>query len=100
MLAPGHPDAPKYWMHETSGVLALAVKRYLNREALTVRDLAVLKAYLRQWICSPVWDMNPTADLRSHLALGRLRKAVETLHSREHIDAWIHTALEEGHDPL
>jgi hypothetical protein len=35
LLPPDHPDAPKYWTYESSGVLKPAVEKYLNGKWLT-----------------------------------------------------------------
>ena len=95
LLDPSNPRAPHYWMHETSGVLRPAVEAYLNRQPMTAMQIGVMRAYLRQWIKSPVWDIpGPDEDL------AKLRRDVETIRSREDIDAWIEAGLEIGHDPL
>ena len=98
---PGHPDAPKYWQHETGGALRVAVENYLNRRArMTVRDVALMRGYLVQWIDSPVWELNPSHDTRSRAALAALRESAREIRTVADIHRWIHDALQEGQDPL
>lgn len=99
-LRADHPDAPKYWMNETSGVLKPVVEAYLRNEPLTLRDVAIMRAYLRQWIMSPVWDMNPRQTRADALGLSALRERLDTIASRDDIERWLAAALESGIDPL
>ena len=52
MLPPEHPDAPKYWMHETSGVLAPACQEVSggrkNRRARNQADSGIPRAMGQQ----------------------------------------------------
>jgi hypothetical protein len=91
VLPPDDPRAPKYWMHETSGVLKPVIEAYLNGEELNVQQISLLRAYLRQWIDSPCWR-GPKID--------PLRRQVRNLQTRDDIDHWLEQALEEGIDPL
>jgi len=92
MSAPFQPEGtPGYWMHETSGVLAPVVKAYLNGELLTVIDIGVMRAYLRQWIMAPGFIGEGTEALR---------RSVEQIQTQRDIDEWIEAAIEEGIDPL
>jgi hypothetical protein len=50
-----------------------------------------MRAYLRQWICSSVWQ-GPKVDF--------LRGCLDELTSRAAIDRWISIAVAEGPDPL
>jgi hypothetical protein len=90
---------PGYWINETSGVLAPAVKRYLDGE-LEMADIPVIRAYLRQWIGSSVWDENPHQDADSARQLANLRSRVDTISTRPDLDAWLNTAIDMGMDPL
>ncbi|HEY2535202.1 MAG TPA: hypothetical protein VGJ20_46115 [Xanthobacteraceae bacterium] len=92
--------SPGYWMHETGGKLSPAMQRYLLRKPLSDEDIALIRAYLRQWIMAPVWDANPHADNDDRWALGELRRHIDDLMSREVIDCWIDWAIDEGFDPL
>lgn len=96
---PGDPDAPKYWRDEIGGQLAGAVLRYLNGN-MTLRDVALMRAYLSQWIQSPVWDMVPDQTGEGREALSRLRAGVGAIVTVADISAWLHAALDEGIDPL
>lgn len=87
---------PGYWSHETSGVLAPAVMRYLNGIKLSGDDLAALRAYIRQWIMHPVWNENPYGGATS---LASLRDQVDSLTSRWQIDLWTERAQDIGIDP-
>ena len=95
------PDAPKFWRNETSGQLAIAVRAYLdNPEAMTLREIAYMRSYLRQWIESPAWDANPAHNDRSRNALEALRADVGRIVNGRAIHAWLRAALMEGIDPL
>jgi hypothetical protein len=85
-------NGPGYWMHETSGVLAPAIKAYLEAKPLTDTEIATIRAYLRQWIIAPVWLPGP--------GLERLRQGVNGLTTRAAIDRWLKEAIHEGTDPL
>jgi hypothetical protein len=92
LLALDDPRAPRFWMHETSGMLAPVVQAYLEGNAMTPPQVATMRAYLKQWIASPVWGDDPTID--------KLRDQVQTLHTRAQVAAWLHDALDLGIDPL
>jgi hypothetical protein len=97
---PASPLAPKYWQFETSGKLAEAIERYLHNHPLSPEDILLIRAYIRQWIGSPAWDMNPAHDNRSRLELAVLRRAVEGIESRRDISRWLRLALDQNIDPL
>ena len=88
----GHERGPLFWLYETSGVLQPAVEAYLAGRALTVQDIAALRAYLRQWINAPVWAESPQVL--------RLRNRINTIHGRQDLEKWLDDALDEGIDPL
>lgn len=96
LLPPDHPQAPKYWEYETGGQLAPAIQRYLENQPEQLADVALIRAYLRQWIDSPVWDA--PADTKGTLA--ELRRTVRLLKTRKHIRDWLNCALDIGIDPL
>ena len=89
---------PGYWSAESSGVLRPAVEAYLWGEPLMPEHIAALRAYLRQWICAPVWDRNPSDE--APVILAGLRGRVEALTSRAAIEAWLERADEAGLHPL
>ena len=97
MLHPDHPDAPKYWMYEQSGVLHPVIEKYLNDREMTAQDVAAMRAYLRQWIKSPAWNPPPGGEATELIAL---RGSVERIGSVADIDTWIEKALAIGIDPL
>jgi hypothetical protein len=97
---PASAAAPKYWMHETGGKLAAAIKRYLHDEALSVDDILLIRAYLSQWVDSPAWDANPSIDYEGRLALASMRQSARSLHNRAKIAEWLERADEMGMDPL
>ncbi len=83
---------PGYWMNETSGVLRPAVEAYLlTGDELTPRDAAALRAYLRQWMASPLW-IGPMTDV--------LRTQLDELQTRADFGRWFARADLEGIDPL
>ena len=93
-------DAPGYWMHETSGVLRPAVDAYLAGGAMSPEQIAAMRAHLRQWIDSPVWDQNPHATEGDRQWLAMMRRLVASLNSRPTINAWLASAIDQGMDPL
>lgn len=97
---PSSELAPKYWRSETGGELASAVERYIRGGELSVRDLALIRAYLRQWVDSPAWDANPAATDLSNRRLTQLRGKVFNAATREQIDQCINMAVDMGMDPL
>lgn len=98
MTIAGNP--PRYWMHETTGVLRPAVEAYLLNKSLSPEEIATMRAYLRQWVMSPVWDQNPHATETDRDILAELRDAIDRLHTREAIDLWLYDAVALGMDPL
>lgn len=99
-MTPRPARPPGYWMHETGGELAPAVMAYLEGDSLTVRQVALIRAYFRQWIYSDVWDLNPRLGDDGRGILAGLRSDVARLLSRKCIDAWVARAVEFGLDPL
>lgn len=92
MTMPGTPlPLPRYWMHETSGVLRPAVEAYLAGSPMNDAQIAAMRAYLRQWIAMPHW-YGP--------AIPGLRATIDELTSRGAISMWLQTAEREGIDPL
>jgi hypothetical protein len=97
---PEMAQEPGYWMWETSGVLRPAVEAYLNGEPLTPDDIAVMRAYLRQWIRAAIWDRNPHASPTEKAWLAGMRDDVDELTSRAAIKRWLDLAFDHGIDPL
>jgi len=97
--APGSAAAPKYWEHQ-GGELAPAMHRLIKHEPLSGDDMALIRAYFRQWIGSPVWDLNPNADGAARGTLMMLRQSVDGLTTAERIHLWLRMADAEGVNPL
>jgi hypothetical protein len=87
-------------MDETSGVLRPVVIAYLEGREMSPDEIAVLRAYLRQWIDAPAWDANPYAGDEDRARLAELRTDIDELTSRQGVDRWIAKAVAEGLDPL
>ncbi len=89
---PTRGTAPAFWRDETTGALAAAIRAYLdNPEALTIREIALLRVYFRQWIAAPSWPQDVVGDLRTR---------VDTIFSAADIRAWLRDARAVGIDPL
>jgi hypothetical protein len=86
------PDQPRFWMDEVSGQLHSAVEAYLHGDAMESWQIPYLRAYLRQWIASPVWCDGPDID--------ELRSRIDGLTSTKAISEWLDLALVAGIDPL
>ena len=95
LLPPDHPHAPKYWMYETGGKLVPAMQRFIEGRPAEPDDINLIRAYLAQWINSPLWDGGPYAE-----TLDDLRIKVHELHNRHQVDIWLDLALDLGIDPL
>jgi hypothetical protein len=81
---------PGYWMFEESGILAPVVHAYLRGEALNGMQIAIMRAYLRQWIAGDF--RGPEVD--------DLRARVNDLTTREAISRWLYDADCACIDPL
>jgi hypothetical protein len=82
---------PGYWMHETSGVLAPVVMRYLEGADLADDEIATMRAYLRQWLASPFWT---GPDIYT------LRTTIDAIYTTAQLRLWLERALDAGIDPL
>ena len=100
MIAAHFQNAPKYWLFESSGALRPAVEAFLHGRDLTEPQIVLLRAYVRQWIDSPVWDRNPAASPDSVERLVQLRADVAAIATREALKAWRLRAIAEGIDPF
>lgn len=92
--------APGYWMHETSGVLRPVVEKFLNGKILTSEEIATMRAYLLQWILSPVWSIHQYSDEESRQTLWELRVRARHLETMNELHQWLTDALDFGMDPL
>jgi hypothetical protein len=93
-------SGPGFWRNETGGALVPAMEAYLRGDVLNVRQVALIRAYLRQWIASPIWDENPAADVKAKLALAELRFLVCNIQSQSAISIWLRRAIDMGINPL
>lgn len=100
LLPVDDPLAPKFWRHETSGILEGPIMRYLEGQPVSSEDVRLIRLYLEQWIDSPVWLMNPSADATAKAELEKLRQSARRITSRKDIDAWIEAGMDLGIDPL
>ena len=82
-------NEPRFWMYETTGVLAPVIEAYLRGKWLDEAEIGVMRAYLRQWIMAPVWK-----------GVDELRASVSLIRTRSDIHSWLDAALDEGIDPL
>jgi hypothetical protein len=80
-----------FWMYETSGVLRPAIRAYLKGKAMTAKDIAAIRTYLRVWVFAPEFDGDGVEPLR---------QTVDGLASREAIEDWLATARKEWVSPL
>jgi hypothetical protein len=79
-------------MHETSGVLRQPVAALLHGDPLSDHDIGLLRAYLWQWVKSPVWA--PSGMLEA------LRLRVAAIRNQEDVRACVAAAVEMGMEPL
>jgi len=101
ILPPDDPRAPKYWMHETTGILKPVVNAYLKGERIDRIQIAIMRKYLEQWFDSPVWAPGWGAESAAAMfKLEALRRQVHAIQSREDIEAVLRDALDLGIDPL
>jgi hypothetical protein len=92
-------DVPIYWRHQTSSVLHAAVAAYLTAKMMSDAEIIAMRAYLRQWIFSPAWDI-PFSNGHHRDALAGLRNRIGTLIDRAAIEHWLDDAAEIEIDPL
>jgi hypothetical protein len=91
---------PGYWKHETSGRLWPAIAAYVDGKELSAEEIAILRAYFRQWVCCAIWDENPHAGAVEREWLAGMRQRVDELTTRPAIDAWLEDLMNGGIDPL
>jgi hypothetical protein len=92
MLPPDHPDAPKYWAYETGGELRAVVRLYLKGGVLIPSQVQLMKAYVWQWVSSPVWKGGGMVEC--------LRLRVATIETQHDLAEAIAHAEALGMDPL
>lgn len=82
---------PGFWMNETSGVIAPVVQAYLNGARLGERPVAIMRAYLRQWVNAPGFI---GAEVEA------LRADIDSIQTHDGLKCWLDRALDAGIDPL
>jgi hypothetical protein len=92
MILLDHPYAPKFWRRETNRELARVVTRYLNGYPLKEAEVYLMRAYLWQWVKSPVWA--PSGALKA------LRLRVAAIAGATDVAAAIEVMVELGMNPL
>jgi hypothetical protein len=92
-------DAPKFWTLEL-GELSVTVQAYRTGKDLTVRDVALMREYLRQWVDSPAREMNPHETDGGQQWLAELRQQVRAIASRNDIAECLDIMTAHRMDPL
>jgi hypothetical protein len=82
---------PGFWMYKQGGELQPAIVAYLNQRPLTLRQIELIRLYLKQWIEAPIWF----GDL-----IEELRRDVDRIQFSIDIRDWLRKADEAGIDPL
>ena len=93
------PQPPKYWTFEPRD-LSVAVHAYTAGEDLTVRDVALMRAYLKQWVDSPVWEGYPDETDGGRQWLAELRERVRAIASPDDIAQALSIMTARRMDPL
>ncbi len=93
-----HPESGQllYWRYERSGVLEIAVQRFVNDLPLHSDLYAYLKDYFQHWADFDGWKVpsDQEKDLR------RLRSTIHNATTVEELQSWLDLALDLGIDPL
>ena len=76
------------------------MERYIRGEELSLRDVWLVRDYLRQWVEAPVWEQNPHMTFQGQVELVKLRAKVLGAKTKEQIDSCIELATDMGMDPL
>ena len=83
---------PGYWQREQGGVLRDAIEGYLFQDrSLSEMHWQAIRAYLTQWLASPLWR-GPQID--------ELRATIATVRDRRSFGVWLACADSVGIDPL
>jgi hypothetical protein len=93
------PQPPKYWTFEPPE-LSVAIHAYMAGEDLTVRDVVLMRAYLKQWVDSPVWEGYPYETDGGRPWLAELRERVGAIASRDDIAQALSIMTARRMDPL
>lgn len=82
--------APRYWMHETSGVLRPVIEAYLSGRVLNDAEVGIMRKYLYQWVTLGDWGQD----------VSELAAAVAGIRTREDVERCIVELDDWGMDPL
>jgi hypothetical protein len=93
------PQPPKYWTFEPPE-LCVAVHAYRAGEDLTVREVVLMRAYLKQWVDSPVWEGYPYETDGGRQWLAELRERVRAIASPDDIAQALSIMTARRMDPL
>jgi hypothetical protein len=94
-VSPARENKPKFWTNETP--LVEVVNKYLQTpRQLTLREVALIRGYLKQCIDSPDWS----SGLHNAQVLTELRGNINRVTSAAHIRLWLTTAREIGIEPI
>ncbi|MEF3275693.1 MAG: hypothetical protein K6356_15090 [Chloroflexus sp.] len=83
---------PRFWMEETTGILAAAVERYMQGEPLSADQLDVIKLYLKQYLERAV--IEDSADRK------RLLSRIDRLRTTRDIERFADELSEVGVEPF
>lgn len=89
---PGSDAAPKYWTHETSGILGPVVQVFLHGGILMGQEIVIMRSYLAQWVNSEAWAPGD--------ALEALRQRVAAIETHQDVKDAVVAAVALGMDPL
>lgn len=92
------PHPAKYWRDYSDSRIPASVDRYIHGEELTVRDIALVRAYVMQWVDSPAWEENLSSQATLNLTI--LRAKVAGARTKEQIDSCVALASAMQMDPL
>jgi hypothetical protein len=93
------PQPPKYWTFEPPE-LGVAVHAYMAGKDLTVGDVALMRAYLKQWVDSLVWEGYPSETDGGRQWLAELRERVRAITSPDDIAQCLSIMTARRMDPL
>lgn len=100
----GPVGLPLRWIDEQTGVLACAIKAYLDNrfdgKPITETDLALVRAWFVYYIEAPCWRSHDQEDREYVDGFDALRRKAHQLRTPDDIEAWINECLDWGIDPL
>lgn len=93
-----HPESQTllYWKQEKSGVLEIAIHRFLNDLPLNDDLLSHLQTYCQHWADFDGWRV----PFEQKEDLARMRSSIRDFKTVDDLQNWLDLALELGIDPL